>query len=60
MNQALKFTSVDYYYIMTMLIPIINVFLGIIFLKESFKCIQILGGFILILSIIFINVHKLK
>ncbi len=52
MNQALKITSVTYYYLMTMLMPVMNGFLGIVFLNESFKSIQILGGIILIISVI--------
>ncbi len=52
MNQAIRITSVTYYYMMTMLTPIINGFLGIIFLKESFQLVQVLGGIILIISVI--------
>lgn len=51
MNKALRVTSVTYYYMMIMLTPIINAFLGIMFLSESIKQIQILGGIIIIVSV---------
>ena len=51
MNKAIRITSVTYYYMMTMLVPIINGFLGIIFLSESLRFIQIFGGIILIVSV---------
>ena len=52
MNKTIQITSVTYYYMMTMLTPIINGFLGIIFLNESFQAVQIIGGIILIISVI--------
>lgn len=59
MNQAIKVTSVTYYYMMIMLTPILNGFLGIIFLEESFVPIQILGGIIIIFSVILAQRLKL-
>lgn len=52
MNKTIQITSVTYYYMMTMLTPIINGFLGIIFLNESFQAVQIIGGIILVISVI--------
>ncbi len=45
-----RIASAAYFVMMTMLIPIINGFLGIIFLHETLNLIQIFGGFILIIS----------
>ena len=52
MNKTIQITSVTYYYMMTMLTPIINGFLGIIFLNESFQAVQIIGGIIIVISVI--------
>ena len=50
-NKALRVTSATYYYMMIMLTPpIINAFLGIIFLQETIKSVQILRGIILLVS----------
>lgn len=53
MNKTLKVASVTYYYMMTMLSPIISGFLGVIFISEPFGLIQIFGGIIIILSVIY-------
>jgi drug/metabolite transporter (DMT)-like permease len=50
MNKTIYITNVTYYSMMSMLTPIMNGFLGIIFLNESLNPIQFLGGFILIIS----------
>ena len=50
MNKTMRIADVTYYVMMTMLIPILNGFLGFIFLNELLNFIQILGGFILIIS----------
>lgn len=50
MNKTIHVANVTYYAMMTMLIPIINGFLGFIFLNELLNSIQLLGGFTLIIS----------
>lgn len=50
MNKTISITNVTYYSMMSMLTPIMNGFLGIIFLNEYLNPIQFLGGFILIIS----------
>lgn len=49
MNKTIHITNVTYYAMMMMLIPIMNGFLGYIFLNELLTLIQILGGVILII-----------
>ena len=50
MNRTIYISNVTYYSMMSMLTPILNVFLGIIFLNETLSFIQIIGGSILIIS----------
>lgn len=50
MNKTIRVADVTYYAMMTMIIPILNGFLGLIFLNEVLSWIQILGGSILIIS----------
>ncbi len=50
MNKTIRIASVTYYAMMMMLLPIVNGFLGIIFLHELLNSIQIFGGVILIIS----------
>jgi len=49
MNKTIRIANVTYYAMMTMLVPIINAFLGFILLHELLSSIQILGGGILII-----------
>jgi len=58
MNKTIQVANVTYYAMMTMLLPILNGFLGIIFLNEFLTFIQIIGGSILIICGIL--VQKLK
>ena len=55
MNKALRVTNITYFIMMNMLIPVINGFLGYCFLNESLNLIQLLGGFILIMSSILVQ-----
>ena len=50
MNKTTYITSVTYYSMMSMLTPLLNIFLGIVFLKEPLTTLQIAGGTILIIS----------
>jgi len=58
MNKGLKITSVTYYYMVTMLAPIMNGILGVLFLNEIINAVQIFGGIILLISVIL--AQKLK
>jgi drug/metabolite transporter (DMT)-like permease len=58
MNKTIRVANVTYYAMMTMLIPIINGILGFIFLNEFLTTIQILGGCILIICGILVQVLK--
>ena len=58
MNKTIRVASVSYYVMMTMLIPVVNGFLGFLFLSETITPVQMLGGIILILS--GISVQKLE
>lgn len=58
LNRTIYFSSVSYYSMMSMLTPLLNVFLGIFFLNESLSTMQIVGGLILIFS--GIMVQKIK
>ena len=49
LNKTIRIADITYYSMMTMLVPIINAFLGLVLLQELFSPIQILGGSILIL-----------
>ena len=50
MNRTVHISNVSYYSMMSMLTPVLNVFLGVIFLSEPLSIIQITGGAILIIS----------
>ncbi|MFZ2330722.1 MAG: DMT family transporter [Atribacterota bacterium] len=50
MNRTVYISNVTYYTMMSMLTPVLNAFLGVIFLSESLSIIQIVGGAILIIS----------
>ena len=50
MNRTVYISNVTYYSMMSMLTPVLNAFLGVIFLSEPLSIIQILGGAILIIS----------
>ena len=50
MNKTTYIANVTYYSMMSMLTPILNVFLGVVFLNEPLSAIQIVGGAILIIS----------
>jgi len=54
-NKAMHISSLSYYAMMTSLAPIINVFLGFLFLKETINLIQMIGGIILLLSGLFLQ-----
>jgi drug/metabolite transporter (DMT)-like permease len=58
MNKTIQIANVTYYTMMTMLIPIINGFLGILFLDEPLILIQILGGGILMICGILVQLLK--
>jgi len=58
MNKTIRVANVTYYAMMNMLLPILNGFLGIIFLNEFLTFIQMVGGTILIICGIL--VQKLK
>lgn len=49
-NKTIRITSMTYYVMMIMFTPVINLILGILFLKETINFIQLLGGIILIIS----------
>jgi len=49
-NKTTIISTVTYYSMMSMLTPILNIFLGIIFLSEPLTVLQIIGGTILIAS----------
>lgn len=57
-NKTITISSLTYYAMMIMFAPIINIFLGILFLKETLNLIQIIGGIILLIS--GLMVQKLK
>ncbi len=50
MNRAIYISNVGYYSMMSMLVPILNILLGVFFLSEPLSIIQIIGGVILIIS----------
>ncbi|MEA1940529.1 MAG: DMT family transporter [Candidatus Caldatribacteriota bacterium] len=50
MNKTIRITSMTYYVMMTMFVPVINLILGILFLNETIDLIQTIGGIILIIS----------
>jgi len=49
-NKTIQITNMTYYVLMIMFSPFINLILGILWLNESIKFIQIIGGIILIAS----------
>ena len=49
-NKTIMISSLTYYAMMIMFAPIINIFLGILFLKETLNLIQIIGAIILLIS----------
>lgn len=50
MNKTVRITSMTYYVMMTMFVPVINLILGISFLNETINLIQLIGGIVLIIS----------
>ena len=58
MNKTIQITSMTYYVMMTMFVPVINLILGILFLHETINFIQLIGGIVLIIS--GIMVQRLK
>jgi drug/metabolite transporter (DMT)-like permease len=50
MNKTIRITSMTYYVMMTMFVPVINLILGISFLNETINLIQLIGGIVLIVS----------
>ena len=50
MNKTIRITSMTYYVMMTMFVPVINLILGILFLNETINFIQLIGGIVLIIS----------
>jgi drug/metabolite transporter (DMT)-like permease len=50
MNKTIRITSMTYYVMMTMFVPVINLILGISFLNETINFIQLIGGIVLIIS----------
>ena len=50
MNKIIRITSMTYYVMMTMFVPVINLILGISFLNETINFIQLIGGIVLIIS----------
>ena len=50
MNKTIRITSMTYYVMMTMFVPVINLILGILFLYETINFIQLVGGIVLIIS----------
>ncbi len=49
-NKTIRITSMTYYVMMTMFVPVINLILGILFLNETISFIQLVGGIVLIIS----------
>jgi drug/metabolite transporter (DMT)-like permease len=49
-SKTIEISNLTYYVMMTMLAPIINIFLGFLFLRETINLIQIIGGIVLLLS----------
>ncbi|OFW55234.1 MAG: hypothetical protein A2163_04690 [Actinobacteria bacterium RBG_13_35_12] len=49
-NKTIQITNMTYYVMMIMFTPLINLFLGILFLNEMINFIQLIGGIILIIS----------
>jgi len=49
-NKTIRITSMTYYVMMTMFVPVINLILGILFLNETINFIQLIGGIVLIIS----------
>lgn len=58
LNKTIAVSSVSYATMMSMVVPVLNLVLGLIFLNETMGTVQLLGGVLIILSGIF--VHKLK
>lgn len=58
-SKAMHISSLTYYAMMSMLAPIINVFLGLLFLKETINLIQMIGGIILLLSGLYLQRLKI-
>jgi drug/metabolite transporter (DMT)-like permease len=58
LNKTLKESSVAYLSMMSMTVPVINSTLGLVFLKESVSIYQLVGGAMILGSIIMIQ--KLK
>ena len=58
MNKTVRITTMTYYVMMTMFVPIINLILGILFLNEIINFVQLIGGLVLIIS--GIMVQRLK
>ena len=50
MNKIIRITSMTYYVMMTMFVPVINLILGILFLHETIYFIQLIGGSVLVIS----------
>lgn len=50
MNKTIRITSMTYYVMMTMFVPVISLILGISFLNETINFIQLIGGIVLIIS----------
>ena len=51
-SKTISVSSVSYQTMMSMLTPVVNIYLGMTFLKEAINIYQILGGFLIIGSII--------
>lgn len=58
LNKTIQVASASYLTMMSMMVPVITFFLGVIFLQESLNLIQLLGAFLIIASGIL--VEKLK
>jgi len=58
LNKTIQVSSASYLTMMSMVVPVITFFLGVVFLQENLNLAQILGAFLIITSGIF--VEKLK
>jgi len=54
-NKTIRIASLAYYAMMSMLLPIISIFLAFLFLNETINLIQTIGGVILITSAILVQ-----
>ncbi len=58
MNQSLKYSTVSYFSMMSMMAPVIGTILGGLFLHESLNFVQLMGGVIIIISGVMIHQTK--